>query len=134
MTDLPTPKALPGVTKVSERDIEKHCTMYWRARQLIERKIAGPGQNHWPDRVFINEDGLHIYIEFKAPGKLPTPNQVRQMNRLRNSGCHVYVIDDKRAGITLLDLFADSEAYCQAIQSGVNMFNMERLAQEGPKH
>ena len=131
MDTRPKPKALSITKTTAESDIERACVKHWNMMQLVQKKNIGPGNEHWPDRTFINADGLHLYVEFKAPGKLPTPGQIRQINRLRNTGCHVYVIDNVQEGKALLDVFQDSELYIANIYAAADMCAYERAKSEG---
>ena len=43
---------------------------------------------------FVCSSGLFYAIECKAPGKLPTPRQRHTIDKLREHGADVYVIDN----------------------------------------
>lgn len=58
------------------------------------RFYFGPGiQTGWPDVMFLGYGGKILFIEFKAPGKLPTPKQEIKIKLLRELGFEVAVCD-----------------------------------------
>jgi hypothetical protein len=79
------------------------CDYAKKAYGFISYKFTSPARRSVPDRLFIGPGGLHFFIEFKAPGKLPTPKQVREITRLINLGHLVYVIDNIGTGKQLVD-------------------------------
>lgn len=133
MTDdnRPPPTALRPKPKRKEKTVEKPCVLYWQELGLIQRKVKAAGMRAWPDRCFINVDGLHLYIEFKRPGELPNPEQLRVHNALRNNGCHVYTIDNIKEGKALLRLFSDSARYIANIHAAADLCAYERAKSEG---
>ena len=50
-----------------------------------------------PDRLFIRDSKV-IFVEFKAPGKLPRPLQAKIIERMKIKGATVYVVDDIEQG------------------------------------
>lgn len=60
-------------------------------------KFVSPGNDGVPDRLVCLPSGRIAFIELKAPGKKPTPLQVRQMERLRGLGFMAFVIDSIEA-------------------------------------
>lgn len=92
---------------VRERDIERHLVK--RVKELGGecRKVQWVGRNGAPDRlvmlpmhlatgsVLAKNRGysLTIWVELKAPGKLPTALQLREHERMRAMGQRVEVID-----------------------------------------
>lgn len=97
------------LSTVRERDIEKTVCDYARSLKFLVYKFTSPNRRSVPDRIFINPDGLVFFIEFKAPGKLPTESQMREMHRLGQQGCHVYVCDNVEQGKALVNFISDSE-------------------------
>mgnify|MGYP000322972995 CR=1 FL=1 len=66
------------------------------ARKLGWRgfKFVSPGYRGVPDYIFIKGPPLQIvFVEFKAPGKLPTLIQLVVHRMLRKMGARVEVID-----------------------------------------
>jgi len=97
------------LSRVKERDVEKAVCDYARKAGFLTYKFTSPNHMSVPDRIFINPDGLIFFIEFKAPGKKATPKQMREMHRLAQQGCHVFLCDDINQGETLVDFLGDSE-------------------------
>lgn len=60
-------------------------------------KFVSPGNDGVPDRLVCLPGGRIAFIELKAPGKKPTPLQIRQMERLRALGQMAVVIDSLEA-------------------------------------
>lgn len=64
-------------------------------------KFVSPGRKNVPDRIVLigSDMGLTptktVFVELKAPGKKPTPGQLREHERLRERGFRVEVIDTK---------------------------------------
>jgi len=55
----------------------------------------------WPDDLFI-KDGVVVLIEFKRPGKAPTPLQWRRLTMLAQAGMRSFTYDDAEAAILRL--------------------------------
>ena len=59
---------------------------------MCEKWIAG--RDGVPDRIVVL-NGNTVFIELKRPGDKPRELQVSVINRLKNAGAEVYVIDTK---------------------------------------
>lgn len=57
------------------------------------RKCEWAGHVGAPD-LFIMVYGSHFWVECKAPGEKPRGTQMREIEKMRASGCTVLVIDD----------------------------------------
>lgn len=57
------------------------------------RKVKWIGRDGAPDRLILADGG--IWVELKAPGKLPRANQVNELEALTKAGMLAYVIDSK---------------------------------------
>lgn len=88
-----------------EKDVERAVCEYARSRGHLAYKFTSPQRSAVPDRLMIAPGGLVYMIEFKAPGKKPTPAQQREHDRLRAQGVNVYVIDDVVTGELLVNMF-----------------------------
>ena len=86
---------------VRESHIEKAVCDHARANGCMVMKLAGPNQKGQPDRMFL-KNGRVLFLEFKAPGKLPTALQESWMTRLRAKGFHAWACDNAPDGIALL--------------------------------
>lgn len=79
---------------------QKVCAAAKSNGWLVHPKAAA-GTRGWPDRTFSKSDRL-LFVEFKAPGKKPTPLQAHMHQKLKAQGHDVYVIDSVEAGLELL--------------------------------
>ena len=68
-----------------ESTIERAVCAYAKAKGCLVMKLAGPNQKGQPDRMFIR-NGKVLFIEFKAPGKLPTRLQYKWLDNLTLQG------------------------------------------------
>jgi len=83
-----------------ESHIEKRVCAAATANGWLVHPKAAHGTRGWPDRTFTTADRL-IFVEFKAPGKKPTPLQTHTHTKLRAKGYEVFVIDSVEAGLEL---------------------------------
>ena len=97
--------------RISERTIQNHVRKLAVARGAvcIKQGMPGPfGTAGWPDMLVIGPAatlGWHpsyFWIEFKAPGKKPTPLQLEKLAILQKLGCMVYVVSDLVEGERLI--------------------------------
>ena len=92
-----------------EKDIEKAVCEYARKKDFLAYKFVSPAHMAVPDRLFITPKGNCFFIEFKAPGKHATPQQLREHNRLLVHFMDVHVVDDVLRGMEIIDRYADEE-------------------------
>ena len=76
-----------------ESTIEKNCSKWATVNGWLGFKFSSPQQRGVPDRLYI-KDGETVYVEFKAPGKLPTKYQLHIMAKIRAAGGVAHVIDN----------------------------------------
>lgn len=65
-------------------------------------KFKTPGRRSVPDRICSLRPGKVFFIEFKAPGKRPTPAQTRDHERRRARGFRVYVVETKGRVLSII--------------------------------
>lgn len=82
---------------MTEKDVERRLVQQVRKVGGKAYKFVSPGNNGVPDRLICLPGGRVAFVELKAPGKLPRPVQVHQINALRTLGFRVEVLDDKDA-------------------------------------
>ena len=58
-------------------------------------KFVSPGNNGVPDRLVCLPGGRAVFVELKAPGKVPTKLQELQQKQLKDLGFRVWVISSK---------------------------------------
>lgn len=84
------------MAKSPERKVQDPAVTY--ANNLGIRTIRmyfGPGiQTGWPDVFFLIPGGRPLFIEFKAPGNVPTPKQERKILILKKAGYNVTWTDN----------------------------------------
>lgn len=76
-----------------EKDIERKCIDYAESRGWWQIKIMRASKNGFPDRELIR-NGRTIRIEFKKPGGVLSPQQVKRIGEIREHGGEVFVIDN----------------------------------------
>ena len=74
-------------------DIEKPASEFAITRGWWQCKFTSPTFNGVPDRLYIR-NGVVIFIEYKAPDKPPTAQQLKRHREMRKHGATVYVVDN----------------------------------------
>jgi hypothetical protein len=74
-----------------EKEIERKCIRLAKVSHNVAN-VKLEGTVGWPDRLFLYA-GRVMFIEFKAPGKLPRPAQVNIHKQLRAIGFTVHIVD-----------------------------------------
>lgn len=89
---------------VLEKDIESKVCRYAERKGWRAMKFVSPNYRSVPDRIFFKHPARVFFIEFKAPGKLPSEKQKKEIARLQSEGFDVFVIDSVEHGYTMIDL------------------------------
>jgi hypothetical protein len=76
-----------------ERDIEKALCKKVKELGGTCEKYTSPSRRSVPDRLIMLPDKRIIFVECKAPGKVPTIAQKNDHDRRRAMGFDVRVID-----------------------------------------
>ena len=76
-----------------EKKLEKRCTDIAKANDFYTRKWASPSSRGVPDRIFI-KDGRVYFVEFKAPGNIPTNLQVHEIVLINQHGGFAFWTDN----------------------------------------
>ncbi|HDM8259689.1 PDDEXK family nuclease [Proteus mirabilis] len=84
--------------KVREDVIERNLVNEVKKAGGITYKFTSPGRRGVPDRIVLLPHGKIIFVECKAPGEKPRPEQLREHARLFALGFHVVVLDSKDSG------------------------------------
>ena len=101
---LPTkPIKLSRDKSISENYIEGDNRKYALKHGCLFDKFTSPSKRSVPDRMLTCPGGLIAFIEYKAPGKKPTPKQWEDHCERRRRGVLVYVVDDIEIGRRLID-------------------------------
>lgn len=77
-----------------EKTIEAALVRKVKALGGMAEKFTSPNRRSVPDRLVTLPNGRIIFVELKAPGKKPTPNQLKDHERRKLLGCDVRVIDN----------------------------------------
>lgn len=86
-----------------EKEIENYFKINIEKKGGLAIKLAGTGLNGIPDRLVLIPGGKVIFVEFKAPGKKPRKLQEYVINKLRNLGFKVFVIDNKEQAMEVIE-------------------------------
>ena len=86
-----------------ERDLERKLGVYAKKRGCLYYKFTSPARRSVPDRMVVGPQGEIVFIELKAPGKKPTPLQLRELKILREQGCAAEWCDNLDDGKALID-------------------------------
>lgn len=73
---------------------------------VLKMQTIGPrGIAGYPDRLVLLGDGRHVWIEFKATGKVHhiTPLQERRISQLQERGDKVLVTDDEHVAMAWVE-------------------------------
>lgn len=95
-----------------ESQIETAVCEYAKSKGHLVYKFTSPARAAVPDRLMIHPTGFVYFIEFKATGKVPTPQQEREHMRLKNQNVAVYVVDSIEQGKRVVDFVGTSCLGC----------------------
>ncbi len=77
-----------------EKQIEKKLVTAVRAAGGMCPKLVSPGTDGMPDRMILLPCGKISFVEVKAPGGTPRPQQEHRHRQLRALGFPVFILDD----------------------------------------
>ena len=83
------------MTYIRESIIEKYLVDEVKKAGGIAYKFVSPARKAVPDRIVLLPGGRVVFVECKAPGKKPRPEQLREHERIRALGFTVVVLDSK---------------------------------------
>lgn len=86
-------------------DVEMPTVNRAKATGWTVYKVSWLGQRGAPDRCFMGH-GVCVWIEFKRPGKEPTVQQFRMIDRMRAAGLNVEWFDNADAAAECLACYA----------------------------
>lgn len=86
-----------------EKVIEKRVCDHAKKLGYLTYKFNSEARRSVPDRMFVSSTGVIYFIEFKRKGKKPTTGQERELKRLHEKNVPVFVIDDVKSGVWLVD-------------------------------
>lgn len=91
---------------VLEYSIEEKADAYATGEGYLIFKFTPMGQRGWPDKVYISRTGVHVYIEYKRPGKKPRKLQDHRLAQMKGRGCNVHWVDNIDDAKWVLDKYA----------------------------
>lgn len=93
---------------ILESKIERDASDYAESIGYISLKINVVGQRGWPDHLFINPHGHHVWIEFKKTGETPSKLQEHRLKQLREQGAEAHWTDNYTEACEILDASLDT--------------------------
>jgi hypothetical protein len=96
LSDLTTPNEI-APRRMLEKDVQKQCVNWARARGYWVRKFSSLSQRSVPDYLFakqMDETPLKFAVEFKRPGGKPTEAQMHELCVMIVAGWEVFDCDD----------------------------------------
>ena len=76
-----------------EKEIELSLVKRIKALGGVAYKFTSPNRRSVPDRLCLLPGGRVVFVECKAPGKMPTVLQAKEHERLRELGFAVLIVD-----------------------------------------
>lgn len=86
-----------------EAKVETRLRNRVKALGGVAVKFAAPGYRSWPDRLVLMPGGEAYFVELKAPGEKPTPQQILRHQMLLGLGFPVTVLDSTTNVDTWID-------------------------------
>lgn len=99
-----------------EQDV---CDYARKAYGMLTFKFNSMGRRGVPDRILITQQGLIMFIEFKATDEEPTTPQLRTIAKLVDYNCEAAWCNDVEKGKALVDLISDADAYWNFCQTSI---------------
>lgn len=101
------PQMEKKVRVLRESVIERRLKREVSRRGGIAFKFVSPGMAGVPDRLILLPDGHMAFVELKAPGEVPRPQQLKRKEQIESLGFRVYVIDGtERIGVVLDEILS----------------------------
>lgn len=79
--------------KRERKHVEQPVIDYAESRGWWHMKVTSPSRRAMPDDLFVR-NGVYLWIEFKAPGEEPTPQQYKRHRDMREAGMDVRWTND----------------------------------------
>jgi hypothetical protein len=93
----------------SEKDLQRYLILRAELHDIYARKVQAVGHTGFPD-VFLARNGRIVLVELKSPtgkGRL-SKKQEKEIERLRNEGINVYIIDSYEGADDAIKSLADA--------------------------
>jgi hypothetical protein len=92
-----------------ESQLENQIRLYAEKRGVLTYKFTSPGNAKVPDRILINEST--VFLEVKAPGKLPDDGQQEEIFRINKVGGYATWCDNITDAKELIDIMTDFDGW-----------------------
>jgi hypothetical protein len=93
---------------VLEKDVEGKAGDHAEDIGYISLKINVVAQRGWPDHLYVNRHGHHVWIEFKKPGEKPSKLQYYRLKQLVQQGAEAHWTDNYDEAKRILDASMDT--------------------------
>lgn len=98
------PASSRRIEEAQEWVVESKADTYARHLDYLVFKFTPTGQRGWADRLYININGVHVYIEYKKRFKTLRKLQEYRRKQLTARGVHCYgPVDDLMEAKYILD-------------------------------
>lgn len=89
--------------KMQEANVEKYLIRYVKDKGGLCLKFISASMRGLPDRMVILPQGKIFFVELKAKGKKPSPEQTRVHKLFSSLGVKVYTADSKEKVRSVVD-------------------------------
>ena len=89
-----------------EKDVQAKVRRYAESKGWLTRKWSSMNVRGVPDCIFINSFGVVIFVEFKSEKGRLSKLQKLEIDKLRDNGAEVYVVNSVDLGKKLVDLYS----------------------------
>lgn len=93
---------------ILESSLEGKASKYAEKIGYISLKVTVAAQRGWPDHLYINRHGHHVWIEFKKLGEKPSKLQNHRLKQLTERGVTATWSDDWDTTKDILDANVDT--------------------------
>ena len=87
-----------------EKSIERRLCDEVKKIGGIPYKFTSPNRRSVPDRLCLFPTGIVCFVEVKSPGKPPTPQQGREIERIKRLGFAVHIVDSRKKVDQFIDI------------------------------
>lgn len=85
-----------------EKELERKLVKETKAFGGLCIKFTSPSLMGVPDRLVLLPRGKMGFVEVKRPGEIPRPLQQKRMKQLSDLGFPVFVLDDEKKIVNVL--------------------------------
>lgn len=89
--------------EMQEANVEKYLIRYVKDKGGLCLKFISASMRGLPDRIVILPQGKIFFVELKAKGKKPRPEQIRVHKLFSSLGAKVYTADSKEKVRSVVD-------------------------------